>query len=450
VAIYYIDKHGQRAQLADRSALAAAFQRGDVDGQTLIYVPARKNFAPLGKVFKLDQLQQHAPDAGSNTGTAPLPKPAAQSVKQPERAPGVSAAVARNAPGARRPAAARKPKPASPWAVGILVLAGITVFWSILMPLYATPGNVVYWAYGFAAFGVVMVALLLWQRARQKRQLARPESAPPAQHASKTPVVLAALGVLIAVSVGKVFVDEHLGEQRRNREQHERQQAVNELSQIQAQMRDLAAEKPSGAASPAQGSAADAQPGATPQSRAGKLVTAHIAEIKALSTAYTLETEKIMGTGFMLPESFATRTGVAANRAKLARMKVSVDEFFTAVKRSKIEYTRKVAQLDPQPSGAAGNRFGHVIEFLDRARAANQQVLMAMGELNDFAGTSRPTLSSGALVFKNEADLSRWQALSAKLESDQEQLLAIEQQGLKIEQDSLDKMQLEIDKLRRP
>jgi hypothetical protein len=58
MAIQYIDRNGQRAQLKDRIALVQAVWDGDVDGDTRVYVPAKNAFLPLGEVFDMQRLRE--------------------------------------------------------------------------------------------------------------------------------------------------------------------------------------------------------------------------------------------------------------------------------------------------------------------------------------------------------------------------------------------------------
>jgi len=266
---------------------------------------------------------------------------------------------------------------------------------------------------------------------------------PPRNNKSNVAVII---GVLIAAGVGGVLIQNQM-DARQAKEAQARKEMADDLSQVTAQIRSGIAEKPASGAAPAAPAATASAPLKTP---VAVLISEHLAQVQALSSAHEKEIDAIAGDQLMTPGSLATRAGIAANRQKLAEMARSIDTYFAAVKQSKQDYLRRAEALGAKPTPARDEKMRRVFEFLDRAHQANLHMVKSMGEMNDFAALHPPTLSKGALVFNSQADLARWRQLSASLLDDQKRLQTLESEGRQIESSSADELQQQVGKLRQP
>ena len=254
------------------------------------------------------------------------------------------------------------------------------------------------------------------------------------------------VGVLIAAGVGGVLIQNQM-DARQAKEAQARKEMADDLSQVTAQIRSGIGEKPASGAAVG----APVAPASAPlRSPVAVLISEHLAQVQALSSAHEKEIDSIAGDQLMTPGSLVTRAGIAANRQKLAAMARSIDSYFAAVKQSKQDYLRRAEALGAKPTPARDEKMRRVFEFLERAHQANLHMVKSMGEMNDFASLHPPALSKGALVFNSQADLTRWRQLSASLLDDQKLLQTLEAEGRKIESSSADELQQQVGKLRQP
>jgi hypothetical protein len=344
MAIQYIDKNGERVQLPDREALVQALRRGDVDGNTRVYVPAKQDYVPLGQVFDIERLRQ-GDTSRRETGAASKSKP-------------------------------ELPRKKNSFLVGVL--------------------------------GVVAIFAAAW---------------------GLTQVV----------------------EGQREKEHEKRQQLADDLTRVKGQMQEVINQ--GGASAAGAASAPPAQPASASRmnSPIGQLVSDHLVEIRALNAAHERNVESIVNDDFMTPKSLSTKAGIAANKAKLAAMRSSVEEFFSAMQRSKTEYFRKVEQLSPgglSPENTERRR--QVMDFLQRAHQANLSMMDSMGKMNVFAAEHHPGLRDGNMVFKTDVEVTRWKQLAATLDSERRKLEALEEENKRSEKRAMEKMQDAIGQLRKP
>jgi hypothetical protein len=274
---------------------------------------------------------------------------------------------------------------------------------------------------------------------------ATPKARAPAS--KNNPSVGVIVGVLVAAAIGGVLIQRNM-DARQAKEAQARRQMADDLSQVTAQIRSGLAEKPASAAAP--GEAASAAPSAPLKSPVAVLISEHLAQVQALSSAHEKEIDSIAGDQLMTPESLATRAGIAANRQKLAAMARSIDGYFAAIKQSKQDYLHRAEALGAKPTPARDEKMRRVFEFLERAHQANLHMVRSMGEMNDFASQHPPTLQKGALVFNSQTDLARWRQLSGSLLDDQKLLQRLESEGRQIESSSADELQQQVGKLRQP
>jgi hypothetical protein len=298
------------------------------------------------------------------------------------------------------------------------------------------------------------------QDAAPQRQAARPSSpreerpAPAARHVAQTwpqarsnkSKVAVIIGVVIAAGIGGVLIQSQM-DARTEKDAQARKEMADDLTQVTAQIRSGLGEKPaSGAASSTSAPAASAPL----KSPVAVLISEHLAQVQALSSAHEKEIDTIAGDQLMTPGSLVTRAGIAANRQKLAAMGRSIDVYFAAVKQSKQDYLRRAEALGAKPTPARDEKMRRVFGFLERAHQANLHMVKSMVEMNDFASQHPPTLIKGALVFNSQADLARWRQLSGSLLDDQKRLQTLEAEGRQIESSSADELQQQVGKLRQP
>ncbi len=288
------------------------------------------------------------------------------------------------------------------------------------------------------------------------RKKAGDAAAPSAQAAKPWPPagnnkskVAAIIGVVVAAGIGGVAIQTHM-DARQEKEAQARKEMADDLSQVTAQIRSGLAEKPASGVAPSMPVASAAAASAPLKSPVAVLISEHLAQVQALSSAHEKEIDAIAGDQLMTPGSLVTRAGITANRQKLAAMARSIDSYFAAVKQSKQDYLRRAEALGAKPTPARDEKMRRVFGFLERAHQANLHMVKSMGEMNDFASLHPPTLVKGALVFNSQADLTRWRQLSGSLLDDQKLLQTLEAEGRQIESSSADELQQQVGKLRQP
>ncbi|RQP24434.1 hypothetical protein [Piscinibacter terrae] len=279
---------------------------------------------------------------------------------------------------------------------------------------------------------------------RETAPAAKPRPELPKKTNSK---IVGVLGVVVLLAVSWGITQGLMGQ--REKEQENRRQLADDLSRVKGQMQDVIDRSPaSGASDAAPASSANV---ARMSSPIGQLVSDHLVEIRALNAAHERNVESIVNDNFMTPQSLSSKAGIAANRTKLAAMRSSVEEFFSAMERSKTEYFRKVEQIGPgglSPENAQRRR--DVMDFLQRAHQANLSMMDSMEKMNDFAAEHHPSLRNGNMVFKTDAEVARWKQLAAVLDGERRKLEALEEENKRSEKRAMEKMQNAIGELRKP
>lgn len=309
----------------------------------------------------------------------------------------------------------------------------------------------------FVALAEVFDIARLREGDTSRKQVAAPppraasmfDAKPAASRAGKPPkrgamtTMAAVLGVLLVVGVVAFVATNQLEERRVHNEQARRQMA-DDLSRVTAQMRSDASAAASGVPSTAAGK--DSAPLKSP---VAQLISEHLKEMQSLSTAHERNVEKIAGDDLLTPATLTTREGIAVNRAKLVTMTRAIDEYFASVKRVKQDYMRRADELGARSSPTRDEKFRRILDFFERAHQANLRVMASMGRMNDFAEQHHPGRKGDNLVFKDEAELSRWRELTAALTQANAALEKLGAEGQQIEKGSVDELQQQIGKLRQ-
>jgi hypothetical protein len=287
------------------------------------------------------------------------------------------------------------------------------------------------------------------RRGDTSRREARPAPTPrPELPKKKASSLVGVLGVVVLLAVAWGITQGLMGQ--REKEQENRRQLADDLTRVKGQMQDVfdRGSPASGASGAAPAPAASA---ARMSSAIGQLVSDHLVEIRALNAAHERNVESIVNDNFMTPQSLSTAAGIAANKTKLAAMRSSVEEFFSAMQRSKTEYFRKIEQIGQgglSPENVQRRR--DVMDFLQRAHQANLSMMDSMAKMNDFAAEHHPGLRNGNMVFKTDAEVARWKQLAAALDIERRKLEALEEENKRSEKQAMDKMQNAIGELRKP
>lgn len=261
--------------------------------------------------------------------------------------------------------------------------------------------------------------------------------------------LVGAMGVMVVLAAGWGITQVSLGQ--RDQAPASPGQSAHDLAPDKGPMPGrLAQAAASGAAAVAQAAASSSSAAGVMNSPFGQLVSDHLVEVRALNAAHERNVQGIVNDNFMTPQSLSTKAGIAANRAKLAAMRGSVEEFFVAMERSRTEYFRKVEQLGQGLSMENLERQREVMDFLLRARQANLDTMDSMATMNDFAAEHHPGLRDGNLVFRTDAEVARWKQLAAALDSERRKLEALEEENKRSEKRAMEKMQDAIGQLRKP
>jgi hypothetical protein len=244
----------------------------------------------------------------------------------------------------------------------------------------------------------------------------------PPPKRSKAPALLAVLVVLAVV--GGIVESEKRDAERAA----ERRATAEELSRAMQTARALSADTGASASGIAPLVATASNPDV-------RLLQEHVEEVRRLNADYERSMLAVNGDDFMGPEAIASAAGRRAIRAKLQQATVDTQGFFDHMKSAK---QRLFARLAATPS--AVSQHAAMVSLLDRALAANLEVIDRLSALNDFADRHPPVLRAHRLLFRTEEDLAEWRRLGAAIKTSRVTLDRIGEEAQRMERDGLAQM----------